>query len=307
MPVIIEGGDDTPSPVRYETPSLVEEVLMALAGNTIDMGQITWLTQPVSETDISLPVDSGVQLFRGIAEVGDELIYIASVDEGTLNLSPNGRGYRGTTPQAWAENTEILFGPRFPRVQVLREINDVLSNVFPMLWGVAETEFTVSGIQRLYPLPAGAEDVKLVEWRPITPTEAWEPISRYRFYDNAPSNIDTGKAIELPSVQTGRTVRVRYSIRPERLTAGSTFTDSHLNDSAWPAVKYGALHRLASAPTLGTLERDSAQAGEYDRVGRGRPLGTDVAQYYYALYQQYLADERKRLLADNYQRVTYRR
>ncbi|WP_123788310.1 hypothetical protein [Phytoactinopolyspora halophila] len=307
MPLFIPTtAEPSVSIARYTTQELVEEILGHLSGHTIDQGQMSFLTRNMNINDLQMHVDDLSGFSRGIAEVGFELVYVTSVDSNKCVIAPHGRGYRASFPAAWPEGTEVSFAPRFPRSTVLNELNDVISSVFPTIWAVGTTELTTDGVRRTYELPAETADILEVEWKPVGPTGSWENIDRYSFDSTAPTrDYKNGKSITLPHITPGRPVKVTYMARPSALPIEGEFTDTGLSETAWPAVKYGVLHRMAASLTLGMLENDSAQGQEYNRTGQ-RPVAAEVSDYYRALHQQYLSEEQSRLRTQVSTRVSFR-
>jgi hypothetical protein len=306
VPVLIpdDGGS---SSSRYSTRELVEETLGHLSGHTTDMGQVTWLAADLDETSTSFSIGEAQQVSRGLAEIDHELVYVATSTNGLCTVLPNGRGWGSSSPAAHEENALVTFGPRFPRHAILQAINDVIENVWPQLYGVGETTFPFQPTVLTFGLPADAEEVLKVEWDPVGPQDTWYPIDRYGFNRNAPLvDFPTRRSINLGDGLTpGRSVRVRYMKRPVAIGTEGAFEDSGLATSAWPAVMYGALHRMAASLTLGQLGVASPGANELSRV---RPLNAvEVSQQYYALHIQYLEQERTRLQAENPIRLSFGR
>jgi hypothetical protein len=307
MPVWIPGGGGSSSSSRYSTSELVEETLGHLSGHTTNMGQVTWLSAALDDSATQFRVAEPGQVSRGIAEIDDELVYVATSSNGLCTVLPRGRGWGSSTPAAHEEGALVTFGPRFPRHVILQTINDVIENIWPNLYGVGETTFTFHPTVLTFPLPALAENILAVEWDPVGPQDTWVPIDHYKFNRNAASaDFPTGRSIDLGDRLTpGRTVRVRYMVRPTAIELEQSFEDSGLATSAWPAVMYGALHRLAASLTLGQLGVASPGANELSRV---RPLNAvEVSQQYYALHVQFLEQERSRLQAENPIRISYGR
>lgn len=311
MPVFIPPGPGITGPSDSTTTSeLVEEALTHLNGFTSQVGQVTWLANGVGPDDLTFTVEAtteGAGLSRGIAEIGDELVFVSGSEAGTVTLAPFGRGYRNTQAKPWPAGTEVTMSPRFPRASVLNAINQVLLSIFPQLYGVKSYELAWNPIVETFELPDDAEEILAVDWDPTGPQASWYPIDNYRFLRDAPtSDFSTGKALQLgESPDVGRTVRVLYMSRPTALTDGGTFTDTGLELSAWPAILYGALHRLAAPLTLGQLSNDSASSLEYQRT---RPMNAvDVSRQYFALHQQFVDAERARLQNRYPTRITWDR
>lgn len=287
---------------RYDVDALVEEVLGEAQGHTIDVGQLTWLTAGINASALSFTVDSTFsQLSRGIAEVGDELVFVAGVnrDTGECTVAPFGRGYQGTAAQTWGANTRVTMTPRFPRARVLNAINDIIENSYPMIYGVAQETFVVVSGRISYPLNADAEKVLRVEVSPLGGvTQDWELVDRWAFNRSADTtDFPTGKTLDLYEAQLpSATIQVTYATRPTAVTLAQEFADSGLRPTAWPAIKYGAVHMIATGAVAGEASSESVSAGEANRKQRRDPSG--VQREYFTLHRQYLLEERDRLLED---------
>ena len=305
MPVLIPGDGGSSS--RYSTSELVEETLGHLSGHTTNMGQVTYLSEGLTETDTQFRIAEASQVSRGVAEIDYELVYVATSSNGLCTVLPSGRGWASSTPVAHEEGALVTFGPRFPRHTILKAINDVIENIWPQLYGIGETEFNFQPVVQAFSMPADAEDVTNLLYKEVGPQKAWVPIDQFRFNRNAaPSEFPTRRSIILPPWLTpGRPVRVRYMKQPSTIDVEGAFEDSGLATSAWPAVMYGALHRLAASLTLGQLGVASPGANELSRV---RPINAvEVSQQYYALHVQFLEQERTRLQAENPTRISFGR
>lgn len=313
MPIIVPGdggGGGTPAPPsdeRFTVSELVEETLGDLSGHTFNHGQVTSLQAPISATAREFQVTDAGVVSRGIAEIGNELVYVSTSEDGNCTVIPSGRGYRATQPSAWPEGTEVTFSPRFPRHTILQSINDTITDVYPHLFGVGVVEFAYSPVVEAFELPADVDGVLAVDWDPVGAQDSWYPIARYRFDGNASTDdFPTGKSLWLLSELTpGRTVRVHYRKRPSRVSLEQSFTASGLPESAWRCIKYGALHVLSASLTLGQLGVDTAVSAEYSRT---RSLvAVDVSERFYALHIQYRDEARARLLDEHPIRVNYTR
>lgn len=309
MPIIVNPGDTpTPTPVegRYGASELVEEALQELSGHTADQGKVTTLAAPMTASDTAFTVSESGQVSRGLVEIDNELMYVATSVDGECTVLPGrGRGWGSSAPAAHETDALVTMSPRFPRHTILQRINDVLGNIWPQLYGSGETTFPFEATVITFPLPADAEEVLGVEWDPVGPQHSWVPISTYTFNRQAnPAEFPTGRSIDLPQGLTpGRTVRVRYMKRPSTITLEDSFTDSGLETSAWPAVMYGALHRLASSLPLGQADVQTASAREFSRT---RSLDiTQLAEYFRGLHELEVEKERRRLQEANPIRISF--
>ena len=287
---------------RFDVDALIEEVVGEGLGFTTDVGQLTWLSSAIDADDLSFTVDtSGTQVSRGIVEVGNELVFVAGInqDSGAATVAPFGRGFQATTAQAWPENTRVTMKPRFPRQRALDAINDLLNTTYPFIYVVDTTSITTAGDGRIsYELPADADGVLRVEIVENLPTRDWTTLDRWHFNRSADATeFPSGKSLDIYEYALpGRDVQVVYFKRPTALASGDSFTDSGLRESAWPAIKYGAMHMLLTGAVAGQAGTANVNAAEKNRQHRLDPAG--VQREYYTLHRQYLLDERDRLLMD---------
>lgn len=287
---------------RFDVDALIEEIVGEGLGFTTDIGQLTWLSSGIDADDLSFTVDAtGTQVSRGIVEIGNELVFVSSInqDTGTATVAPFGRGFQATTAQVWPANTRVTMKPRFPRQRVLDAINDLLKVTYPFIYAVGTTTVTTAGGGRIsYELPADAEGVLRVEVVQHLPTRDWETVDRWHFNRSADATeFSTGKSIDIYEFQLpGRDMQVVYFKRPTALASGDTFTDCGLRESAWPAIKYGAMHMLLTGSVAGQAGTANVNAAEKNRQHKLDPAG--VQREYYTLHRQYLLDERDRLILD---------
>lgn len=277
--------------------ALIEETLSHLLGLTLDQGQITWLTAGIDADDLTFGVADPAQLSTGVAEVGEELVYVSTSDVSGVTLAPFGRGYQRTTAATWPVNTRVTMSPRFPRARIREAINYTIKNTYPKLFAVGETELDPNGVKVTYELPVDAERVLTVRQQAIGPYGYWVPIHGYRVTDASATEYPNRKAIDIFSgLQAGQPVQIRYMKRPVNLDPLDPFTDSGLAETAWPCVMYGTMHRLLTAVPAGLSGVDGVQAAEAQ--ARRRVSLAEAAREFYALHVQLLTDERDRLLEE---------
>ena len=282
---------------------LTDEVIINLAGYTQRQDQATYLTQDVTDTPASstystadpyyqIKVQDGTTLSRGMIEIDDELIWIDNFDQ--VNnigyVSPQGRGYRGTTVAPHDSGSRVTINPAFPRSVVQKNINNAIQAVYPDLFGVYYTTFPFIAARNTYPLPSEALNVLDVKWQTIGPSKEWLPVRKWRIDKNA--NIpafSTNRTISIyDGIVPGRTVQVVYSKKPTELFLTSDdFTDSGLQDSEREVIILGAAWRTAAyldAP------RVTAMSVEADALDQSNPsgAGTQVSRYLFAQYQNRL-------------------
>lgn len=279
---------------------LTDQTLLYLYGFTTLQDQATYLTSELSASGTTAAIADATALARGVMEIGDELIWVDSVDGTALTaaIPPYGRGYRGTTAAVHASGSRVVSSPLFPRSLVKKAINETIRSVFPDLFGIAEHTFMFNPAVSTYGLPAGALDVLQVSWQTIGPSKEWMPVRRYRVDKHAAASAFAGGAsISIyDSVVPGRTVRVIYTKQPTELSAT---TDDFVTTTGLPAscedvIRLGASYRMVpffDAPHL------SGMSAEADFAANQRPVGgaSQLGKYLLQVYQVRLAEETKRL------------
>jgi hypothetical protein len=278
---------------------LVNDVMFTVEGYGLDMPRTAYLSAAVTATALTFTVDDGANLAEGIAEIGDELVYIKSVDQATntVTVAPDGRGYRGTTAAAHAINARVTMSPVMPRALVKRKINETLIGLWPTLWGEASTTLTSNVLNTGYELPVDVEEVLSVDHEESDILKHWGPVRRWRFESNADTvDFPSGKALFIyqDTSNTGN-IRVRYRKQPTELSVDTdALTTTGLRSSARAVVQAGAVWRLISSMDLGRLKVSSASM---DMVDEGNPLGsaTQLAGYLRKVYERELLDELNRL------------
>lgn len=274
-----------------------------LRGYTRVSEQATHLTASMTKTDTTMTVANAKQLSSGVAEIGDELVWIDSVNQSnnTVTIAPYGRGYSNSSVATHAQNERVTFSPMFPRNDVKRAINDTILGLRGFLTGNSYHTFDFKAAKTGYELPQNVDKIIRVEWSDFGSTRAWIPVRRYRL--NKQANFDeypSGKALEIYDyVGPGRTVQVWYSVTPDVMVDGSDdFVDTTgLEDSSRDVVVLGAVARLLSTVDPSRLQRTSVEANVLDeKVPTGS--GANAARYVYALFNQRRDEERGRLLDD---------
>lgn len=275
---------------------LVTDVATSLRSYT-GVEQLTWLTSSVTASDLSLPVDSPDAAVRGLVEIDDELIYIASSDEASITAAPFGRGYEGTAAASHEMNAAVTLAPIFPKVNVKRKINQTIESLYPTLYGVKTADLTGDAVSIGYELPEDCEDVLKVEWHPLGDITNWWPEIRDYDFDPNSDAFDSGKALTLKSyVDVGAPIRVTYKARPTALSADTDTLDSiGLPDSVADVILYGT-----TAQMIRFMDTRRLSLTSVENISRAQVVGagdaSKVANSIYAMYQQRLAEERRRLL-----------
>lgn len=279
---------------------LTDATLMYLYGFTTLQDQATWLTQDLSASATSVVVNDVTAISRGIVEIGDELMWVDSINTSTATavVPPYGRGFRGTTSASAGTGSRVVSSPLFPRSLVKRAINEAIRAVWPDLYGTGETTFTWNPARTTYELPAGATGVLQVTWSTVGPSREWMPVRNWRQDKHAAtSSFTSGVSLSVyDGVTPGRTVKVVYSKQPTVLSAGSDefTTVTGLPASSEDVIRLGAAWRMVpffDSPHLSGMSAEADFAAQQRPVGSASQLGRFLLQE----YQIRLAEEARRL------------
>ena len=282
--------------------NLVDDVLLNLAGYTLRQDRTTHLTGNITTSSTTLNLASVSNIGKGLIEIDDELIWIDTYDRvsSTASIPPYGRGYNGTTAAAHNTNTKVTIAPSFPKAVVKKAINDTIDAVFPKLFAVGTTSFTLVATRTAYSLPAEVDTVLSVTWSTTGPSNEWLPVKSWR--QDSMTNLTsfpTGNSISVyDAITPGRTVQVYYTKKPTTLSASASTdifeTVTGLPSSCKDVILYGAAYRLASFIDPGRLTYTSAEADQTDtKIQYGS--GASTARFLLALYNQRLTEESEKL------------
>lgn len=279
---------------------LTDATLLYLYGFTTLQDQATYLTGNVSASATTLNVADATAISRGMLEIGEELMWADTVDTSALTVTvpPYGRGYRGTTASTHASGTRVVSSPLFPRALVKQSLNEAIRAVYPDLWGIGESTFTLNPAITTYGLPAGTTKVMQVSWQTVGPTREWLPVRRWRLDQHAATSaFASGATLSVyDSITPGRTVKVVYAKQPTVLVNGS---DDFVSVTGLPAstedvIRLGAAYRMVpffDAPHLSGMSAEADFAANQRPVGASAQLGRFLLQQ----YQVRLTEEARRL------------
>lgn len=287
---------------------LLYRVRQQVLGYTKDQAALSELAVAMTPTDTFFTVDTATvtNVSRGLVEIGDELLLVKSFDRtsGTVSVMGglNGRGFEGTTATAHAVQSLVTADPRFPRVRIKEAINDTIRGVYPALVVFDTAEITNTAVVYEYGMPADATDVWSVADQTVGPSRVWMQGRTWRFNPSAsPADFPTGKSVQLfDAVTPGRTMRVKYTKAPKALVAdGDDFAAvSGLPERTADLIVFGACARLLPAYDAARLQQSAVEATE--RAPLVPPSSAaKTAQYYMALYQQRLMEERALMFEEN--------
>jgi len=284
--------------------NMVDEVLINLAGYTLQQDRATYLKTAITTTTSSsasplvVSLGSTDNVGKGIIEIDEELLWVDSYDRisNTATIAPYGRGYLGTTPATHTLDTKVSISPTFPRFSVKRAINDTIDALSSTIYAVKTTTFTFNPAVNTYAFNnLGIKNILGVSWQSIGPTKEWVPVRHWDF-DPIGSTAAFGAGAQTitlnDSIVAGRTVKVMYAANAEPFTSDSQdyVTQTGMPDSTKDVVILGASYRLLAFLDPARAAMVSPQADETDTKRPYGSSGTAVKQIY-ALYQQRLQEE----------------
>ena len=284
---------------------LANEVIMSLAGYTLQQDQTTHLTTAITTTTSTLAAPTvfslaADQVGEGIVEIDDELIWVNEYDRISRNATvpPYGRGFMGSTAATHVAGSRVVIKPTFPRISVKRAIQDTIRAIGSSIFAAKNTSFTYNSTIDSYAfLNLNIQNILRMSWQDTGSSKRWIPITKW-FWDSSPDVATWGANSQLLTIndtriQTGRKVSVTYATAPAIL--GTTSEDSFATQTGLPesvkdVVVLGAAYRLLSFldPARNTLT--SPQADEIDSK---RPYGSgnSATRELYKLYTTRLAEE----------------
>jgi hypothetical protein len=286
--------------------NMIDEVLINLAGYTIQQDRATYLRSAVTTTTSSsaspliLSLGSTESVGKGIIEIDEELLWVDSYDRisNTATIAPYGRGYLGSTADTHLADKKVTISPTFPRHSVKRAINDTIRSLGSSIFALKSTSFTFNAAKTTYAFnDLNIKNIITMSWESIGPSQEWVPIRRWDFDSTADTtafgaNAQTVTLGEYPV--SGRTVRVVYATDPEPFSTNvqDYSTQTGLPESTKDVAILGAAYRLLTYLDPARAAMVSPQADETDNK---RPFGASqsATKQLYALYQQRLNEETK--------------
>lgn len=287
--------------------TIVDEVLINLAGYTLNQDRSTYLTAAFtsltspSSSPLILSLASTDNLGKGIIEVNDELMWVDAFDRvaNTATIAPYGRGYLGTTASTASVDTKVTISPTFPRFSVKKAINDTIRAMGSSIAAVKQTSFVYNPAVTTYEFDGlNIESILRVMWQDTGPSKEWINVRRWdfdSFADVATWGANSQTISVYDYITPGRTVKVMYATEPVALvdTSDNFANVTGLPESCKDVVVLGASYRLMTYIDPARISQTSPQADEIDTK---RPFGASstVARQLLALYTARLAEETAR-------------
>ena len=285
---------------------LTDEVLINLAGYTIQQDKATHLTSPITTTTSTIAsptifsVADAQRLGSGIVEIDDELFWIDTVDRisNSATVSPYGRGFMGSTADTHVAGSKVTISPTFPKHVVKRAIQDTIRAMGSAIFAVKQTSFTFSSSAiNTYELDnKNIQNILTMHWQDIGSSREWIRIKRWEL-DSFPDTATWGAGAQTVTIGdrivSGRKVKIVYTTVPSTLSTTSTdsfTTQTGLPESCRDIVILGASYRL-----IAYLDpaRTGAQSPQADETDNKRTFGsaTNAYRQLFALYTQRLSEE----------------
>ena len=289
--------------------SMIDEVLINLAGYTYQQDRATYITQDVTATastiasPIILQLASTDNIGKGAIEIDEELFWVDNYDRvgNTATIAPYGRAYLGTTLAAHTAGTKVTIAPTFPRFVIKRAINDTINAIGSSIFAAKTTTITSNAAVAAFRLPTTGTTLSIkkilsIAYQALGSSKEWIPLRNYRFDGNANSTAFTsGQTVSIYDyIPSGRTVQVVYATDPVPFTTNAQefATQTGLPESCKDLIILGATYRLLSNLDPARASMVSPQADETDSK---RPYGSSqsLTKQIYALFNQRLNEEIK--------------
>lgn len=278
-----------------------------LQGYTRNQEQITWLTAPMTPTDVTFQVDPSTAklVSRGLVQINNELILVTSFNAQTglvtVAANTNGRGVENTTADNHSINDIVIMDPDYPRQRITEAINQTIQATYPDLYVMEEFDFPKVAARYEYQMPADSEDILRVTCDTIGPSRIKFPAQSWRYNPQAQNDptagLTTGKSIQImDQIVPGRDIHVVYTTKPGVLVND---TDDYLTVVGYPErtidmIQYGAVARLLSGVESARLQQKAVEATERAPLV---PTGaaSNASQYFWNMYQKRMNEEMDRL------------
>jgi hypothetical protein len=250
------------------------------------------LTVDLLEDGLIVRTDNVTGADAGVYEIGLEKIRVKSVDRSgnSMSVYTFGRGYEGTTPALHSAGSEVTRAGSFPASTVAEEINGVLREFFPYVYGVTsiDVEYTVP-----FTMPDDCAGIVAVFVSDLQATDGWRRVDRWLW------EPDSGQGLKIFSAVEGEAVRISYAVEPipfDLTVAEATeaeWSETGLPDRLTDLLTLGVASRLAPFADLGNLFNvgQEARSDQAKPPGRGVRLAVALTQEFQralALEQQVL-------------------
>lgn len=273
---------------------LTDRIESMLHGYSLNTESSTWLTQDITSTSTSFTVYDTANIGTGYIQIGDELMFVNSIDAstGTVFLAPWGRGQRGTQAVSHSLNDKITVAPVFPRYEIKKALNNTIDAMYPNIFAIGQYQFNYIAARTTYQIPAEVQNIHNVTHSVIGPSKEWLPVRAWQLDRMAnPGTFDSGHTLSVYSpIVPGRLVNVVYSKRPTPFDlvsdddAQNYETLTGLPSYSEDVAVYGAAWRMISFLDASRLGPLSAAADVLDNQ-RGKNAAAEASRFLYNIYQ----------------------
>jgi hypothetical protein len=236
---------------------LIADIRHRLTGVGSYLGNSAELIEDLNEDSLLIRIDDAAKHSPGVYEIGLEKIRIRSVDagSGTMRAFTFGRGYDGTTINFHTMGSEITRCGPFPSATVAQEINNVLTQFWPTLYGVVvyDVEYAAPFV-----MPDDCAGIIGVFISDQTAVDGWRRTDRYVWEPGS------GQGLKIFEARRGEGVRIQYAVQPKIFD----LSDVDVINFDWSLT--GLPDRMANLLTLGVAYRLSpfADVGNLFNVGQ---------------------------------------
>lgn len=274
---------------------LIDECVAQLHGWGSTQDRITPLTTGIGTGDTVLYVDftfgQSVGVTPGVIEIDSEQLYVVAEDS-TLNkltvANGFGRGYNGTTPAAHSAGARIISRPKFPRIWLFKQLNEIIGAVFPKLFAVNTFTTQVTFPSNQYTLPSTPLFIVDAQWQ--DPIGNWQKCFSYDI-DPFDGTFRLGSGAMI-----GRPLRIVYATAP---TPFATEADDFVTKTGLPASTVDVLTLGVVARSVPGLDISRAQSTSVEQSDRSRVVtpnaGVNAAKFLMAEYEERLKSEAESL------------
>lgn len=277
---------------------LLDEVSAQLHGWGSTQDRITPLSADIGPDDSTFAVDftfgQSVGITPGVVEIGTEQLYVTSVDpqNGDCTVANGfGRGFSDTIPTEHLAGAKIISRPKFPRIWLFKQINSIISGLYPQLFAVQKYQTVVAYPSDRYVLPVDqGTPMEALDARWQDPVGNWHRCQSYSIdpYD--------GTFRLAPGAMTGRPLRITYATQP-RLFTGETdelVTATGLPESSGEVLTLGVVAKQVPGLDISRAQLSSVEQSDRSRVVPPN-AGINAGKYLMAEYMERLANEAQAL------------
>jgi hypothetical protein len=229
--------------------TVIDKTLRQLLSGTVEARNR--LTSTLDSSATSVVVDYSVEGLRAgqVCEIDSELMYIWVSDSATRTLTVQ-RGFNGTTAAAHTSGAIVTINPRFPRAQVLEEINNEMTDLSSPSNGLFKIEtlnITYNGSDKMVNLTGATSVIDILNVSVRYLTDDYPIARKVKIVRDLPTD-DFASGFALRFDQAVMPGRLRVVYKAPYTTAATEATDINttcgIQDSVTDIVTIGAQIRL---------------------------------------------------------------